>query len=470
MKSHWLLVILVLVAFVWSAFPEASAVPQNRAHKIADSSIVDYQPAMIRMEPSGDLMVVFERLTLPSFAGDLYVTFSSDQGMTWTTPQPAVATSANERHPSLLQLGADSYVLFYLSQYDGYRIHRATSSDGTQWITHGAVDLGWTIDGEINPCVIRETNGTLTMTYHRLSGPCYIAQSTDNGVTWDTLKTQVSPSNGQLPRLAKREFDNRYVVTYQTGSLTCYMWAKTSTDPYDWSAPAVAFDTVDNSHDSQPIVLEGGTFLVTYARASTGYFDVCYRTGYNGKDWSEPVQVTHDDTKFDTQPHPLSRGIPGHVFLLWSHQESLIEYIDHDVWIEPDLEIPLPLWLDTDSIPASAGGVVEFYLDAGVEKANRNYLMLSGATGTEPGFNLPGGGAHMPLNRDSFTRIMMGLMSTPYLTKFIGALDAQGRAVAVLDTNGSLPPTAVGAVLYFAYCLGHPWEFASNPQAVTIAP
>ena len=70
------------------------------------------------------------------------------------------------------------------------------------------------------------------MTYHRYHGPSYIAQSTDNGVIWDRKKTQVSNSNGALPRLAKRESDGCYLVTYQTGGSTCYVWAKTTTDPY----------------------------------------------------------------------------------------------------------------------------------------------------------------------------------------------------------------------------------------------
>jgi hypothetical protein len=438
-----------------------------------DSPDVDYQPAIIRVDHTGDLMMVFERLDPSTFLGDMYVAFSSDNGMTWTKPQVIIATSNDERSPALVQVGQNSFVLLYLSysaSQSDYRIHRATSIGGLSWTLHGQVDLGWTTKGEINPNVIREADGTLTMTYHRLHGPSYIAQSTNDGATWDKRKTQVSPSNAQLPRIAKRETDGLYLITYQTGSTPCHMWAKTSTDPLDWSGAAVAFDTVDNSHDSQPVVLEGGTFFVTYARATTNYFDICYRTSFDGKDWSGPTQLTTDPSRYDTQPHPIRHGEAGKVIVIWSHQDSASPYVDHDIWIEPELELALPLWLDKETISAGAGGTVAFTLDAGSGKANRTYLLLAGVSGTESGYLLPGGTTSLPLNWDFFTDIALSLVNTALFMDFMGQLDSQGTAAAKLDTLAPLPPMAVGAVLYFAYCLDYPWEFASNPLCVEITP
>ena len=125
---------------------------------------LDYQPAIIRVSPSGDLMVVFERIALDTFFGDLYVTFSANGGQTWTAPQPAVSSVLNERHPALVQLAASSFALFYLVDETGsnsFRLHRATSADGLIWTDQGALDLGWATTGEINPCVIREADGTV---------------------------------------------------------------------------------------------------------------------------------------------------------------------------------------------------------------------------------------------------------------------------------------------------------------------
>ncbi len=92
-----------------------------------------------------------------------------------------------------MQLAPGSFALLYLVDQTGggsYRIHRATSADGAAWTGHAAVDLGWATPGEINPDVVHEGGGVLTMTYQR-SG-AYVARSLKGGVTWDTLRTQVS--------------------------------------------------------------------------------------------------------------------------------------------------------------------------------------------------------------------------------------------------------------------------------------
>ncbi len=336
---------LLLQAVLPAMVPALGGAPQAVLPIYAGPEL-DYQPAIIRIQPDGRLLVVFERIRLADFFGDFYVTFSSDNGLTWSPPQPAIASARNERHPALVQLGPDSFALFYLVDETGsgsYRLHRATSSDAIAWTDQGPLDLGWATPGEINPCVIREADGTLTMTYHRLSGPSYIAQSTDDGATWDTLKTQVSPANAQLPRLVKRERDGLYLVTYQVGGSNLDIYAKTSTDPYNWSGPQVPISTEINSHDSQPIVLEDGTFLVAYAMTPVSYFDLFYRTSADGLAWSDEVQVTDDRYFYNTQPHPLLHGALGHIILTWSHQVSAQPYQDHDVYIETDLLIPADL-------------------------------------------------------------------------------------------------------------------------------
>ena len=332
-----LLLTLILVGVGWAA----GAAP-HFVGPIYNGPDLDYQPSILRVEPGGQLMLVFERFGNPPF-GDFYVTFSADNGQTWTVPQEILDSPLYERHPSLVQLAANSFALFYLVDETGggaYRLHRATSPDGLTWTDQGSLDLGWATPGEINPNVIREADGTLTMTYHRLSSPSYIAQSHDDGATWDTLKTQVSPANAQLPRLAKRESDGLYLVTYQVGSSDLDLYAKVSTDPYDWSGPQIPVSTDYNTHDSQPIVLEDGTFLVTYAKTPIYYFDVFYRTSCDGETWGVEMQVTHDPTRYDTQPHPLLQGTPGHVILTWPHQDGVTPYVDHDVWIDTDLFVP----------------------------------------------------------------------------------------------------------------------------------
>lgn len=305
----------------------------------------DYQPSLIRAA-DGRLMIALERLAPRTNSGDLYVSTSSNGGMTWTTPRLAVSGKLNERHPSLVQHPSGSFSLFFLV-VDGrgaYSIHRATSPDGVTWTRQGAVNLGWSTAGDMNPSVIVEGDGSLTMTYQRYTGTgyvSYIARSTSGGASWDALRTTVSNGGqGMLPRVAKRASDGVYMVTYQAngpdGQLAIF--ARTSTNPYDWSGPRTAVSQNENSHDSQPIVLEDGRFFVTYiAVAADAAFNVYYRTTTDGVTLSAPVKVTTDPDLYDVQPHAILHGTPGHVILSWGRQRT--PGSDHDIWVNPDLVV-----------------------------------------------------------------------------------------------------------------------------------
>lgn len=206
-----LLALLVIVLFAASGLALAAQEP------VTEGAVIDYQPSVLRSADDGARVVVFERLDDPlSPSGDLWLTRLEDGATEWSDPVAVIATAANERHPALLQLGPSNYVLFYLSDAGGgFRIHRATSSDAIAFTPQGAIDLGWVASGEINPHVIRHADGTLTMSYQR-SGASYVAQSADDGATWDTLQTQIS--NGVLPRIAYRESDGLYLASYQVNT------------------------------------------------------------------------------------------------------------------------------------------------------------------------------------------------------------------------------------------------------------
>lgn len=304
----------------------------------------DYQPSLIRTA-DGRLMIALERLAPRTNSGDLFVSTSSDGGTTWSTPRLAVGGKLNERHPSLIQHASGSFSLFYLSvdAKGAYSIQRATSPDGVTWTQRGPVNLGWSTAGDMNPSVILEGDGSLTMTYQRATGTTYvgyIARSTDGGATWDALRTSVTDgTQGMLPRVAKRASDGMYVVTFQAngpgGQLAIY--AKTTATPYAWGGARTLVSHVENSHDSQPIALEDGRFLVTYISVGTDVaYNVYYRTT-DGFAWSTPVKVTTDSNLYDVQPHPILHGTPGHVVLSWGRQRAANS--DYDIWVNPDLVI-----------------------------------------------------------------------------------------------------------------------------------
>lgn len=315
------------------------AQPLERGAMYAGSEL-DYQPSIMRLGTSNHLIIVLERLNPQTLSGDLLLSSSTNNGATWSTPQPIIATSSNERHPALVQHGSQTFSLFYLSNATGgFRIHRATSSDGLNWAAQGAIDLGWASAGEINPTVIL-ADGKLTMTYQRLGSPStvHIAQSNDAGITWDTQRTQVA--QGQLPRLAWRAEDNRYIVAYQVGSSAVQIYSKTSSDIYTWDSAAHSVSIDANSHDAMPIVLEDGTFFVSYVKAVNGSgFDVMYRTSRDGQAWSEEIVVTNEHAG-DVEPHALLTTQPGRLMLAWGRPVSSSNY---DIWLERDLVIPADL-------------------------------------------------------------------------------------------------------------------------------
>jgi hypothetical protein len=296
----------------------------NAQQHVTSGDEIDYQPAIIRAF-DGARIVVFERLDASTFYGDLWITRSTDGGDTWSEPAAIIATGANERHPALVETAPSQFTLFYLegqSASSSFRIFRATSSDGVAFTEQGQIDLGWATGGEINPHVIRHADGTLTMSYQRLGSGAgvYVAESSDDGVTWDTQPTQIAAS-AQLPRITFRESDGLYLATYQTGSSAVHLHVKTTTDVRDWSAAARDFAVSGNNHDSLPIVMPDDAFVVFYIRAAGSQFDVAFRRSLDGVDWADPVAVTDTPDADDVEPHPLVGNAAASVELYWGRDE-----------------------------------------------------------------------------------------------------------------------------------------------------
>jgi len=107
-------------------------------------------------------------------------------------------------------------------------------------------------------------------------------------------------------------------------------------------------------------------------------------------------------------------------------------------------------------------------LNAGPSNAKRNYCILGTASGTEPGFPLPGGLTTLPLNWDSFTSLVWKNLNNTVFSNFKNVLDSEGKAVAAL--NAPPCPGFAGRVLHFAYCLYTPFDYVSNPAAIEIVP
>ncbi|MHC4943944.1 MAG: C25 family cysteine peptidase [Planctomycetota bacterium] len=127
------------------------------------------------------------------------------------------------------------------------------------------------------------------------------------------------------------------------------------------------------------------------------------------------------------------------------------------------------LHFDTYKVSARFGGTVNFTLDASPANAGRDYVLLGGASGTEPGTLLPGHQATLPLNIDAFTAVVVELLNTSIFSNFAGTLDGSGQASAQLNST-ALPPSSIGIWVDFAYGVSSPWNFASTPAGVKVVP
>jgi hypothetical protein len=337
MTLHALLAAIAMTAY---ATAHAEILPVTTGPQL------DYQASVMRSSVDGVRIVVFERLD-GSFFGDLWLTRSDDGGTTWTPPLAIIGTAANERHPALIELGASSYVLFYLKgsgASTSYRLWRATSSDGVHFNEQAQLDLGWASGGEVNPHVIRHADGTLTMSYQRLSGGIHVAVSSDDGVSWDQLKTAINAS-GQLPRIAFRESDGLYLASYQTGSTALQMFVKTSSDVRDWSAAPQAFASTGNNHDSLPVVMSDQAFVLFWIQETGGQFDIAARRSLDGVQWGETIAVRSSADENDVEPHPLVGASPGVVELYWGREAPLTS-ADYDIVRDPSVVVLDPVFAD----------------------------------------------------------------------------------------------------------------------------
>jgi hypothetical protein len=151
------------------------------------------------------------------------------------------------------------------------------------------------------------------------------------------------------------------------------------------------------------------------------------------------------------------------------HLNDLLEEVPDDgVFFEIRLSRNMVLYSDLYAFHEADGGIAQFELNAGITNGNRSYLILGGISGTSPGFPLPGGCAVLPLNWDSFTDLVLSMANTIVFSNFLYKLDASGDASAQLF----VPPVPgyAGLTMHYAYCLGSPFDFASNPIEMLIVP
>jgi hypothetical protein len=119
------------------------------------------------------------------------------------------------------------------------------------------------------------------------------------------------------------------------------------------------------------------------------------------------------------------------------------------------------------------GGISQFTLKPGPSFAGDTYLILSGISGTWPGFSVSG--IDVPLNPDAWTSIALTLVNTPLLQGFMGQIDASGEAKAKFDFPGTELPEVIGLPMHFCYVVlmnpgGPPVKAASHHTTLLFTP
>ena len=360
-KQQILLVLIVSAVLTHSQPVVVSGGPEN-----------DYESWIIRTNDYR-LMVIFCRN--PDWqSGDLYVTFSWDEGVTWDTAVAIIETPGDQATLSFLQLPGDTFRLWYASNENGtYGIFTAHSFDGVNWNRDGPIELGWgPNDMHYDPTVIIEPDSSLTMSYRGPDG-AYIAHKPHGG-NWDTLRTMVNIS-GYRPRVMKHT-NGTYLCAYHRNTYPGYeVFVRTSLDRINWT-PEVRLTFAGNSHDPFPCQTLYEYYLIFYATYIPPAYNIYRCCSYDAINWSLEEQFTFDTTN-NNQPHCIVEG--NDIYIVWAHAVSFPD--DHDVYFEKTFfsgtneTTPTPLERTSSTIevypnpctkniktiiPAHLNGVLEF--------------------------------------------------------------------------------------------------------------
>lgn len=288
----------------------------------------DYESWIARLT-DGRLMVVFDRN--PDWtSGDLYASFSSDDGNTWSAPSPVIVEAGDQATLCFVPMPDDTIRLWYASNESGtYGIYSAFSTDGLAWTKTGRVDLGWSAsDMYYDPTVILESDSSLTMSYRGPNG-AFVSHCPYRGV-WDTLKTMAAQS-GFRPRIMKHS-NGTYLIAYHrksgTGSTNYDVFVRTSIDRVTWS-DSIRLTTNLNSHDPFCGLGPDGAYVVYYGKYVNPAYNLKRRKSFDAVNWLVEETIT-SDAVYNLQPHFFFEN--NNIYLVWAHA---IDYnTDNDVYFE----------------------------------------------------------------------------------------------------------------------------------------
>lgn len=363
---------------------------------------------------------------------------------------------------------SNSRIYYFTILNDGTLTYHWDDTAGSSWteIATGVTDAAYSLDASFNPGY---ADKFVMASYHSTTGRVKVAMRSLAGWEVDDLddgagRTAIAAYEDTLIVVYPDYYVNGLGIKYNVSYNAGLTWAFG-----DVVVPGVG----EYFHGHDVTGRRGGGFNVIYCQDVGGPVNPLWyvRRDYGTPGWTAPEQINEVDVHVGLRMNiewlpPLPGGGPHEYGSLWigyylkQERYAFFQRSDGDIGF---------FSADVYTIDAGTGGTVNLSLDAGATNGERNYLILGGVTGIEPGFNLPGGFVTLPLNWDAFTDVVLDLTNTVVFQYFLGLLNRSGEGWAAINAP-ILPPTAIGVNLYFAYCLNAPFDFASNAISIKIVP
>jgi hypothetical protein len=163
---------------------------------------------------------------------------------------------------------------------------------------------------------------------------------------------------------------------------------------------------------------------------------------------------------------PMFTGLAAHGFSQINAYNAGNDKIHIDNWRVRERVAEHGLNVDPKRLPINQRTALTFRLAGGPVLANRFYALVGSASGTTPG--TPIGAITLPLVADGFFWFVVGQLGSPGLPGFLGNLNADGNAEAVLDTVIPVPAAFLGLRFDFAYLTMSPIDAVSEPMGATV--
>jgi|GEM_PF-1351011 len=127
------------------------------------------------------------------------------------------------------------------------------------------------------------------------------------------------------------------------------------------------------------------------------------------------------------------------------------------------------LWADAYSFSSATGSNIVIDLDAGAAFAGRQYTIVGGFSGSDPGTPLSSG-LILPVNFDFLTNYILANLNNAVFQNFTANLDGNGQAQANLVIPAGLASSYIGNTMTLAYTLNTTFDYVSNPMGIQIEP